>query len=209
MTATNQNCQCNNDAAFYSVHACVQNRLERTFVKQPSRVGLVRMSDAGLGISWVIRPFFSQWSLPSPGIFAFHSSTNVVHYQWKTSAVYSCQKQFKVAGHVKGEGLFLWSLYFRTTKTDGSRTALVHDEEHKALTMCHEYIKNAIKTSLDEWARREQSTELLTGTREITLKISMYIFMSDESDPVMDTLEKLYSEMNCWRLVQSRLLLQG
>uniref|UniRef100_A0A6N2K7W9 Uncharacterized protein n=1 Tax=Salix viminalis TaxID=40686 RepID=A0A6N2K7W9_SALVM len=37
----------------------------------------------------------------------------------------------------------------------------------------------------------------------------MYIFMSDESDPVMDTLEKLYSEMNCWRLEQSRVKSSG
>ncbi|KAB5564198.1 hypothetical protein DKX38_004252 [Salix brachista] len=37
----------------------------------------------------------------------------------------------------------------------------------------------------------------------------MYIFMSDESDQVMDTLEKLYSEMNCWRLEQSRVKSSG
>ncbi|CAK7324324.1 unnamed protein product, partial [Dovyalis caffra] len=42
---------------------------------------------------------------------------------------------------------------------------------HQALTMYHEYIKNAITTSLDEWASREEPIEFLTEIRKITFKI--------------------------------------
>lgn len=67
---------------------------------------------------------------------------------------------------------------------------------HKALTRYHDCIKNDIVTSLDDWASREEPIEFLTEIRKTSFKIIMYIFMSGESDPIMETLEELYSELN-------------
>ncbi|XP_031288144.1 ent-kaurenoic acid oxidase 2-like [Pistacia vera] len=84
------------------------------------------------------------------------------------------------------------------------------DEEHKrlrrltaspirgqeALSMYHEYIKEVIITSLDEWSSREQPFEFLTEIRKITFKIIMHIFLSVDSGPMLETMEKLYTDLN-------------
>lgn len=66
----------------------------------------------------------------------------------------------------------------------------------KALSMYHEYIKDVIATSLDELAKEERPIEFLTEIRKITFKIIMYIFLSCESGPMMDIMEKEYAILN-------------
>ncbi|XP_015896795.2 ent-kaurenoic acid oxidase 2 isoform X1 [Ziziphus jujuba] len=66
----------------------------------------------------------------------------------------------------------------------------------KALSMYHEYIKDVIATSLDELAKEERPIEFLTEIRKITFKIIMYIFVSRESGPMVDVMEKEYAILN-------------
>ncbi|KAM5573326.1 ent-kaurenoic acid oxidase 2-like [Rosa sericea] len=67
---------------------------------------------------------------------------------------------------------------------------------HKALSMYHEYIKDAIVTSLDEWSKSEEPIEFLTEIRKLTFKIVMHIFLSSEIGPMLETLEKDYTILN-------------
>lgn len=86
----------------------------------------------------------------------------------------------------------------------------ISDEEHKrlrrltaapisgqkALSIYHEYIKDVIATSLDEWAKAERPIEFLTEIRNITFKIIMHIFLSRESGPMMNVMEEEYATLN-------------
>lgn len=67
---------------------------------------------------------------------------------------------------------------------------------HKALSMYHEYIKDVIVTSLDEWSKSEEPIEFLTEIRKLTFKIVMHIFLSSEIGPMLETLEKDYTTLN-------------
>ncbi|BFG31085.1 hypothetical protein CerSpe_173590 [Prunus speciosa] len=67
---------------------------------------------------------------------------------------------------------------------------------HKALSMYHEYIKDAIVSSLDELAKADRPIEFLTEIRKITFKIIMFIFLSCETGPMMETMEKEYAILN-------------
>ncbi|KAJ4831308.1 hypothetical protein Tsubulata_039667 [Turnera subulata] len=86
----------------------------------------------------------------------------------------------------------------------------LHGEEHKrlrrltaapisgnkALATYHEHIKDVVTTALDEWASREEPIEFINELRIMTFRIIMHIFMSVESDPILETSEKLYRELN-------------
>lgn len=67
---------------------------------------------------------------------------------------------------------------------------------HKALSMYHEYIKDVIVTSLDEWSKSEEPIEFLTEIRKLTFKIVMHIFLSSEIGPMLESLEKDYTTLN-------------
>ncbi|KAJ7952657.1 Cytochrome P450 family ent-kaurenoic acid oxidase [Quillaja saponaria] len=67
---------------------------------------------------------------------------------------------------------------------------------HKALAIYHDYITDAIVTSLDEWAKAEKPIEFLTQIRKLTFKIIMSIFLSGESALLTETLEEEYAKLN-------------
>ncbi|KAL6178537.1 hypothetical protein ACLB2K_050055 [Fragaria x ananassa] len=67
---------------------------------------------------------------------------------------------------------------------------------HKALSMYHEYIKDVVVTSLDEWSKSEEPIEFLTEIRKLTFKIVMHIFLSSDIGPMLETLEKDYAALN-------------
>lgn len=85
----------------------------------------------------------------------------------------------------------------------------VSEEEHKrlrrltaapingpeALSVYIKFIEEAVVTDLEKWSKMGE-IEFLTHVRKLTYKIIMYIFMSSESEQVMDALEREYSNLN-------------
>lgn len=66
---------------------------------------------------------------------------------------------------------------------------------HEALTKYIEYIEDIVITDLDKWSRMGE-IEFLTHLRKLTFRIIMYIFLSSESEPVMEALEREYTKLN-------------
>ncbi|CAA2989472.1 ent-kaurenoic acid oxidase 1 [Olea europaea subsp. europaea] len=66
---------------------------------------------------------------------------------------------------------------------------------HESLSMYIRYIEDNVITALDEWANMGQ-IEFLTEIRKLTFKIIIYIFLSSESEPVMEALEREYTNLN-------------
>ncbi|CAA7049544.1 unnamed protein product [Microthlaspi erraticum] len=85
----------------------------------------------------------------------------------------------------------------------------VSEEEHKrlrrltaapingpeALSVYIKFIEDAVVADLEKWSKMGE-IEFLTLVRKLTFKIIMYIFMSSESEHVMDVLEREYSNLN-------------
>ncbi|KAJ4845210.1 Ent-kaurenoic acid oxidase 1 [Turnera subulata] len=66
---------------------------------------------------------------------------------------------------------------------------------HEALSLYIPYIEQNVVSALDKWATMGQ-LEFLTHLRKLTFRIIMYIFLSSESDPVMEALEREYTSLN-------------
>lgn len=66
---------------------------------------------------------------------------------------------------------------------------------HEALSMYIQYIEERVISALDKWSSMEE-VEFLTHMRKLTFRIIMYIFLSTESEQVMDDLEKEYTTLN-------------
>lgn len=66
---------------------------------------------------------------------------------------------------------------------------------HESLSMYMRYIEDNVITALEEWANMGQ-IEFLTEIRKLTFKIIIYIFLSSESEPVMEALEREYTNLN-------------
>ncbi|KAL2478069.1 Ent-kaurenoic acid oxidase 2 [Forsythia ovata] len=66
---------------------------------------------------------------------------------------------------------------------------------HESLSMYLRYIEDNVVTTLDKWANMGQ-IEYLTEIRKLTFKIIIYIFLSSESEPVMEALEREYTNLN-------------
>ena len=57
------------------------------------------------------------------------------------------------------------------------------------------------KNSLDELAKANRPTELLTEVKKITFKIIMHIFLGSEVGPMMKTLEEEYANLNSYAYI--------
>ncbi|KDP28926.1 hypothetical protein JCGZ_14697 [Jatropha curcas] len=66
---------------------------------------------------------------------------------------------------------------------------------HEALSLYLQYIEQNVASALDKWASMGQ-IEFLTQLRKLTFRIIMYIFLSSESEPVMEALEREYTSLN-------------
>lgn len=66
---------------------------------------------------------------------------------------------------------------------------------HEALSLYIPYIEQNVKRALDRWSKMGE-IEFLTEIRKLTFKIIMYIFLSSESEQVVDVLEKEYTHLN-------------
>ncbi|XP_062073693.1 ent-kaurenoic acid oxidase 2-like [Humulus lupulus] len=66
----------------------------------------------------------------------------------------------------------------------------------KALSVYHEFMKDVIVTSLGNLSKAERSFEFLTEIRKITFQIIMHVFLSCESGPVIEIMEKEYAKLN-------------
>ncbi|KAH7862440.1 hypothetical protein Vadar_004799 [Vaccinium darrowii] len=66
---------------------------------------------------------------------------------------------------------------------------------HEALSIYLSYIEENVKLDLEKWAGMGQ-IEFLTELRRLTFRIIMYIFLSSESEQVMEALEKEYTTLN-------------
>ncbi|KAM5554290.1 ent-kaurenoic acid oxidase 1-like [Rosa sericea] len=66
---------------------------------------------------------------------------------------------------------------------------------HEALSMYMPYIEEIVISSLEKLATMGQ-IEFLTQLRKITFRIIMFIFLSTETESVMEALEREYTELN-------------
>lgn len=66
---------------------------------------------------------------------------------------------------------------------------------HEALSLYIPYIEELVVATLDKWSKMGQF-EFLTHLRKLTFRIIMYIFLSSESEPVMEALEREYTALN-------------
>lgn len=66
---------------------------------------------------------------------------------------------------------------------------------YEALSTYLTYIENIVLASLQKWPSMGQ-IQFLTELRKLTFKIIMYIFLSSESEPVMEALEREYTSLN-------------
>ncbi|QCD77417.1 ent-kaurenoic acid hydroxylase [Vigna unguiculata] len=65
----------------------------------------------------------------------------------------------------------------------------------EALSLYLTYIEKNVRSSLETWAKLGQ-IEFLTEIRKLTFKIIMHIFLSSESEPIMEALEREYTALN-------------
>ncbi|KAL8130411.1 hypothetical protein V2J09_019566 [Rumex salicifolius] len=66
---------------------------------------------------------------------------------------------------------------------------------HEALNNYIPYIEKLSKASLEKWSKMGEF-EFLTAVRKLTFQIIMHIFLSSESESVMEALEKHYTKLN-------------
>ncbi|XP_050238573.1 ent-kaurenoic acid oxidase 1-like [Mercurialis annua] len=66
---------------------------------------------------------------------------------------------------------------------------------HEALSLYLQYIEDNFKSSLEQWSTMGE-IEFLTQVRKVTFRIIMYIFLSSESNSVMEALEREYTALN-------------
>ena len=66
---------------------------------------------------------------------------------------------------------------------------------HEALSVYIPYIEENVIAMLEKWTTMGK-IEFLTQVRKLTFKIIMYIFLSSESEVVMEALEKDYTTLN-------------
>ncbi|XP_057433231.1 ent-kaurenoic acid oxidase 1-like [Lotus japonicus] len=64
-----------------------------------------------------------------------------------------------------------------------------------ALSLYLTYIEENVISSLEKWSNMGE-IEFLTQMRKLTFKVIMHIFLSSESEPVMEALEKEFTELN-------------
>jgi len=65
----------------------------------------------------------------------------------------------------------------------------------EALSLYLTYIEENVISSFEKWSNMGE-IEFLTEIRKLTFKIIMHIFLSSESEPVMEALEKEYTILN-------------
>lgn len=66
---------------------------------------------------------------------------------------------------------------------------------HEALSVYLEFIEGAVIYALEKWCGMGE-IQFLTELRKLTFRIITYIFLSSEGDPVMEALEKEYTDVN-------------
>ncbi|KAG6677247.1 hypothetical protein I3842_14G016100 [Carya illinoinensis] len=66
---------------------------------------------------------------------------------------------------------------------------------YEALSTYAKYIEENVVSSLNKWTTMGEF-EFLTQLRKLTFRIIMYIFLSSESEPVMEALEREYTALN-------------
>ncbi|XP_038970822.1 ent-kaurenoic acid oxidase-like [Phoenix dactylifera] len=65
----------------------------------------------------------------------------------------------------------------------------------EALSTYIEFIEDTVVSTLEKWAGMGE-IEFLTELRRLTFKIIMKIFLSSEGDSIMESLEKVYTDLN-------------
>lgn len=66
---------------------------------------------------------------------------------------------------------------------------------HEALSMYMNYIETNVVSALEKWSNMGR-IEFLTKLRKLTFQIIMYIFLSTESEDIMEALEREYTTLN-------------
>ncbi|XP_020582874.1 ent-kaurenoic acid oxidase-like [Phalaenopsis equestris] len=66
---------------------------------------------------------------------------------------------------------------------------------YEALSTYLKFIEESVVSALEKWAEIEQ-VEFLTEVRRLTFRIIMHIFLSTEGDTVIESLERVYTDLN-------------
>lgn len=66
---------------------------------------------------------------------------------------------------------------------------------HEALSTYMQYIEENVVSALEKWSGLGE-IELLGELKRLTFRIIMYIFLSSESEPLMEALEREYNTLN-------------
>ncbi|KAJ0968127.1 hypothetical protein J5N97_025044 [Dioscorea zingiberensis] len=66
---------------------------------------------------------------------------------------------------------------------------------HEALSTYLKFIEDTVIVTLEKWASMGE-IQFLTELRRFTFRIIMHIFLSSESDPIMESLERVYTDLN-------------
>ncbi|XP_010556999.1 PREDICTED: ent-kaurenoic acid oxidase 1 [Tarenaya hassleriana] len=66
---------------------------------------------------------------------------------------------------------------------------------HEALSVYIEYIEENVISALEKWSKMGEF-EFLTHLRKLTFRIIMYIFLSSESEHIMEAMERVYTDLN-------------
>ena len=65
----------------------------------------------------------------------------------------------------------------------------------EALTTYLRFIEETVVSTLDKWSKMGE-IEFLTEMRRLTFRVIMHIFLSSESDTIMESSEKVYTDLN-------------
>ncbi|XP_039124523.1 ent-kaurenoic acid oxidase-like isoform X2 [Dioscorea cayenensis subsp. rotundata] len=66
---------------------------------------------------------------------------------------------------------------------------------HEALSSYLKFIEETVISTLDQWSSMGQ-IQFLTELRKLTFKIIMHIFVSSESESMMEAMERVYTDLN-------------
>lgn len=66
---------------------------------------------------------------------------------------------------------------------------------HEALSSYLKFIEETVISTLDQWSSMGQ-IQFLTELRKLTFRIIMHIFVSSESESMMEAMERVYTDLN-------------
>lgn len=149
----------------------------------------------------IIQPFDSEYRFDSGGIykaFMFGSPTIMVTTPETCKQVLMDDEHFvpgwpKATCELIGKKSFLFIFHEEHKRLRKLTAAPINGYE--ALSTYLRFIEDTVLLTLDKWSKMGQM-EFLTEMRRLYFRIIMHIFLSSESDTIMTSLEREYTNLN-------------